>query len=151
MIQYRNMIRILELIWKISGGEKMRKRDIGMKMITALLSAAMMTASVTGCGTENEAAKTDASSKVETKFAADVKESTSGFTETAESSSVSGSESTSEEDKTTPDDKLIIVSFPSEYRNHWNEDKNYGDIEVRVDGIQIMSDGYEKLQQTITK
>ena len=151
MIQYRNMIRILELIWKISGGEKMRKRDIGMKMITALLSAAMMTASVTGCGTENEAAKTDASSKVETKSAADVKESTSGFTETAESSSVSGSESTSEEDKTTPDDKLIIVSFPSEYRNHWNEDKNYGDIEVRVDGIQIMSDGYEKLQQTITK
>lgn len=129
----------------------MKKRYTCMSRIAAALSAVIIAVSITGCGEGDGSGTTDFTSIVETK-PVDDKQGAAGSSDEASS----GSESTDTEsagtesaDQASAGGSVIAVSYPSEYRNHWNEEKQDNDVSTRVDGIHIMSEGYEKLQKTL--
>lgn len=129
----------------------MKKRYTCMSRMTAALSAVIMAVSITGCGVGDGSGTTDFTSVVETK-PADDKQGAAGSSDEAPSGSGSTdaeSVSTESTDQASAGGSVIAVAYPSEYRNHWNEEKQDNDVSTRVDGIHIMSDGYAKLQKTM--
>lgn len=126
----------------------MLKRYTRMSRVTAVLSAAIMAASITGCGAEEGNGTADAPSVFDIESTGDTQKSASGSDETSGSKDAE-SVSTESEEKTSAGGSVIAVSYLAEYRNHWNEERQDNDVSTRVDGIHIMSEGYEKLQQSM--